>query len=980
MQKQFFVYILFFISHISVGQVQHFNFTAYNVENGLPQSQTFSIKQDSLRHLWIATLGGVARFDGKTFTNYTTEDSLLSNFSRAILIDRHQHIWIGSQVGISFFNGRSFKNHYLAKPGKTPNSISLVEDGQGTVWAAYDNELYEVSKDFCKKVTPMFLRNERIVLISKDVDGKLLVATATGSVFKKIKEQWKSIPFKKISAGNIIIKKMINTPYGFTLIMTNEGLYQCINEHIVPLPVQPGTDILNQATTIYAGRDSAYWIGTYRGVYKITSQSVFYFTAENGFTDHTVTDIMSDAEDNIWFATSGSGLLKFSNGNISYYDRSAGFPNPIIVGITKDKANRIWFGSYGGGLTKYDHGKLSNYKIPGTDPRSQIINFCIADSSGSLWIGTNGGGLWQMKDNIYRDVSKSCDCKENLFLCGAVTKNGTKYFGTPNGLYRSVNNTIEKVKGIAGYITAIHIVGEDSIYIGTSQAAFLVKKQSDVFSSVSLFSSSILAITGTGNHIYFGSADNGIYIWNSIDGKLSGHTRKKNGLSSNNIYSLAFDGYGALWVSTGFNLNRMFLGKTGMPASIKIFSKNDGLLSPEGNQNSLLIDKDTVWAGSINGVYRITIGVEDKKMPPPKIFLQDVRLFSAAISEDAYYDSLSAINNIPVNLKLPSNKNNLTFEIKAIYLSNPDDVTYQYMIKGMDKAFSPPTNINSVVYGNIPPGKYTFIARALTQHSTVVSASVFFQFEIEAPFYQTKLFIFFFIVFIIAIVRLLYVIVKRNKEKRKRNLEAIRAEEQENIRKRTAEDFHDEMGNKITRISILSEILKKKSADANEVNNLVEQIKINSQELYHGTKDIIWSLGTEGHNLFYVLNRIKNFAVDIFQDTGCIFSYSGIDAGFEKIALPSDFSRNLGMIFKEAMTNILKHASAKTTSLTVTFTPYDHITISLKDDGKGFDMNAINKGNGLDNIQLRARRLHADLQIDSVLGEGTSLILKFRIP
>ena len=299
--------------------------------------------------------------------------------------------------------------------------------------------------------------------------------------------------------------------------------------------------------------------------------------------------------------------------------------------------------SYGAGLTKYAGGKLlSNCKIPASDPRSQIVNFCITDSSGSLWIGTNGGGLWRLNNNIFSDVSTNCDCKENLLLCGITTKNGTIYFGTPNGLYTFTGNGIQKMKGVTGYVTAIYSASEDSIYFGTSQGAFLLKKTITGFSVIPLFTASILAITGSGNHIYFGSADNGIYVWNSLSGKLAGQVRKKNGLTSNNIYSLAFDAYGALWVSTGFNLNRLFTDQTGMPTRIKTFSKNEGLLSPEGNQNSLFIDKDTVWSGSINGVYRITIGFTDKKMPAPNAFLQDVRLFSTPLNDKDYDDSLTA--------------------------------------------------------------------------------------------------------------------------------------------------------------------------------------------------------------------------------------------------------------------------------------------------------------------------------------------------
>ena len=70
--------MLFILSCFRLFAQKH-NFISYNIDEGLPQSEVFSILQDNDRHIWLATGGGVSRFDGKIFSNYTTDEGLSEN-------------------------------------------------------------------------------------------------------------------------------------------------------------------------------------------------------------------------------------------------------------------------------------------------------------------------------------------------------------------------------------------------------------------------------------------------------------------------------------------------------------------------------------------------------------------------------------------------------------------------------------------------------------------------------------------------------------------------------------------------------------------------------------------------------------------------------------------------------------------------------------------------------------------------------------
>ena len=209
-------------------------------------------------------------------------------------------------------------------------------------------------------------------------------------------------------------------------------------------------------------------------------------------------------------------------------------------------------------------------------------------------------------------------------------------------------------------------------------------------------------------------------------------------------------------------------------------------------------------------------------------------------------------------------------------------------------------------------------------------------------------------------------------------MESIKQEQERHIRQKTAEDFHDEMGNRITRIGLLTNVLKLKVMDAdNETNTILEQIKENAQQLYYGTNDIIWSLNTESKNLHDTIKRIASFGNEMFGDSSINFSIEGWNLNLEKIKLTSEQSRNIIMIFKESINNALKYSKAKNVQLSVV-TEKDSVIIILKDDGIGFNVSLATKGHGLSNMKKRSERMQTDLKIVSE-GNGTSVQLKFII-
>jgi len=287
-------------------------------------------------------------------------------------------------------------------------------------------------------------------------------------------------------------------------------------------------------------------------------------------------------------------------------------------------------------------------------------------------------------------------------------------------------------------------------------------------------------------------------------------------------------------------------------------------------------------------------------------------------------------------------------------------------------------NNNVVDYPSLPPGKYVFYAKSynlLGAASNVAS----FSFEITPAYYQTAL-------FKVAMVVLLFLIgagtwkyLSLKEEQKRRLIAHLRLEEQVKIRKQTAEDFHDDLGNKLTRINVLSDILYKKVDVAfSDQRKLIDQIKENADALFTGSKHILWALDPDNDRLSEVLVHAKEFGIDLFLNTAISFTSDLTNDVFKEITLPMGYGRNITMILKELFNNVLRHSGARNVTATAFLNDDNSISVVVEDDGKGFDMNTVKSGNGMRNINNRAKKINGVIETRSSVNDGTNVTLTIK--
>jgi signal transduction histidine kinase len=209
---------------------------------------------------------------------------------------------------------------------------------------------------------------------------------------------------------------------------------------------------------------------------------------------------------------------------------------------------------------------------------------------------------------------------------------------------------------------------------------------------------------------------------------------------------------------------------------------------------------------------------------------------------------------------------------------------------------------------------------------------------------------------------------------RKKNIfiNRLRLIEQENVRRQTAEDFHDDLGNKLTRINMLSELLDKKiPPDLADEKKIIHQIRSSVSEIYSGTKNIIWALNPANDGLGEIFSELRLLGDSLFDHTATSFTALPYPEELNKIKFPLGYSHNIILIFKELLNNILKHARATAVIFSITGLSDNQICFTIADDGTGFQTDQEFTGNGLRNVQNRAIKLKGKITLESGRGKGS---------
>jgi signal transduction histidine kinase len=184
------------------------------------------------------------------------------------------------------------------------------------------------------------------------------------------------------------------------------------------------------------------------------------------------------------------------------------------------------------------------------------------------------------------------------------------------------------------------------------------------------------------------------------------------------------------------------------------------------------------------------------------------------------------------------------------------------------------------------------------------------------------------------------------------------------VRLRIASDLHDEVGSNLGSIALLSEMIPKAGEEVDEIRRVAVQT-------VSSLRDIVWFLDPAADNMTELVLRLKETARTMLPGIPFEFVSQGETASLR----PSlHLRRNILPMFKEILHNVAKHSHAKQVTINISANSL-RFQLSIKDDGIGFDLAKVRRGNGLKNLRRRAGDLGGTLEIESQPDQGTRFTL-----
>jgi signal transduction histidine kinase len=205
----------------------------------------------------------------------------------------------------------------------------------------------------------------------------------------------------------------------------------------------------------------------------------------------------------------------------------------------------------------------------------------------------------------------------------------------------------------------------------------------------------------------------------------------------------------------------------------------------------------------------------------------------------------------------------------------------------------------------------------------------------------------------------------------------------ERLRTRIATDLHDDIGASLTRITVFSDAVHREIATRDDktterITGLVSDISAISRELVDNMSDVVWSVDPRNDSFESLLLRMKTTAARVLEAKGIEFDFD-IPEEVASLKLPLDFRRNFFLVFKEALNNVLRHSGAGQVRIAIG-REGGWLTLTIADNGRGFQISPEGGGNGLRNMRRRAEQLSGQVHLDSTPGDGTTVRLKAKLP
>jgi signal transduction histidine kinase/streptogramin lyase len=959
---------------------------------------------------WITTTSGTYRFDPKRIS---TPDGGTPNLNAERVFghrgeffeDSRGNLWLGSN-GLFQIDRSDGKADAVEVATGLPDNpdvglivTDLSESSDGSLWAHSSLGLVRLLPD-----------GRKVVYLDK---------SNRGGAFKMLIEKngrvWVSranylFVIKPESLDSLSTDPLITKP------LSPSRIVDVVPATDVPMPKISGEIFQFRNSEFIGNRFGRWMFQTSDGDIWVSSEDYLLHLSDGVVNVHTSSEglpsvmgkIAEDSVGNLWIAGQSSLARLDRNGFVSY-GKEDGMNSERTLGITEGPDGVMYFATPGSHIASFDGSKFQSIR-PGFDQTTNSLwtsRPALLDSRGDWWILT--------VDKLYRFSGA-------LSLGALDGRKPTTVYGRENGL--TSNGALQIFEDSLGDIwvstrgndpslnglSRLRVGGnsfesfteKEGYPLGRSPATFAQDKTGNIW--IAFVEGGVARFDGERFHVFTrdeGLPPNIILTDSHIDtkGRLwitsasAGVFRvddptaaqpvfvgltTANGLTSNNVRTVTEDRFGRIYFGTARGVDRLS-PKTG---SVKSFSVADGLPADFVSDSHCARNGD-LWFATNSGVAKL-VPTQDVMSEPPSIWLGGLR-----VAGDL--QPIAELGTAELQLsEMSSWQNSLQIDFYGIDFRVGEGLRYQYLLEGANGDWSAPDENRSVTFANLQPGSYRFLVRAVNSDDVSSKTPATLAFTILPPIWQRWWFILIAVLVVgLAIFTLYRYRMNRlqeinaalrdamDAEENLRKLRDGRIAELEKVRARIATDLHDDIGASLTQIAILSEVAQAQSNGKNgNANEPLAKITDVSNELVGTMSDIVWSINPSKDHLSDLIQRMRRFAADVFSIKGVTFQFVAPGDGAE-IVVTSNIRREVFLIFKETVNNVLKHSGASNVRIEIA-TEGRELIYRIADDGIGFDPenpSPSSGGHGINGMLDRVEGLGGKLHIISESGKGTTVLL-----
>jgi signal transduction histidine kinase/ligand-binding sensor domain-containing protein len=970
----------------------------WTADDGLPQNSVYGIVQTRDGYLWLATVDGLARFDGARFTVFNKSNSpgIINNRFISLFQDPRGDLWAGTEEsGIVRFSGGRFEQ-FGADAG-IPRSVGWIgsdADGNGAIFQGNDQTIRFRDGKF----SPFDVRSSYPpAQTARSSNSRTLCRSNSEGKFSEcfIDGQWLSFSLAGSPQEKLIAAAQ--EPNGGIWLITADGRVARVENGRITeffderdgLPEFPLYFVTGSRFALIAkDADGSMWLVD---LPSMRSELLLKKAAVPPLENAQILSTYADDEGNLWFGTTRDGLFRARKQIITAYSEADGIAEKNVYPIYEDRAGTIWIGTMGG-LSKYENETFTLIK----STEGFFVNAIGEDAAGRLLI-SNGGELYVRQNNQFLPFERGKIPGVGYIYAIHADRENALWIGGGTGLRRFKGGVLESfttADGLAGNDVKVIIQARaGGLWIGTYDG--LTRLQRGKFTSWNetdgLPSRTVRALyEDADGTLWIGSYDGGLGRFK--DGKFTRYNTKT-GLPNDGAFQILEDDSRHFWVSSNRGIYRVSRDELNDFADGKIsrvnsiaYGKSDGMLNAEcngGRSPAGIRGRDgRIWFPTQDGVAVIDPREIKSNSQPPPVVIETVKIDNE-LSEPPARAGGSTLAENPAasaggsDITIKPNQQSFEISYTALSFINSENLRFKYKLEGLDDDWIDAGTRRLAYFSHVPPGNYTFRVIAANSDNVWNEQGATLNIVVLPPFYRTWWFMTLTVLVIGAVAFLLFQQrISQIKLKHAAEIAFSRRliDSQEQERKRFAAEMHDGLGQSLVIIKNRAR-LSLKQADKKEVMlDHLENISATASHAIEEAREIAFNLRP------HLLDRL-GLTKTIESMLGKVSTASDIEfeAEIDLIddVLEKDSEILLYRIVQECANNIVKHSQAQKAVLTVK-RDEDKLTVKISDNGRGFDSSASEndlskRSFGLVGIAERTRLLGGKLHIESQPGRGTHI-------